>query len=912
MAKIRIYELAKELGVENKDILNKAQELGMVDKKSHSNALDDEEVRRIKKAFSALKEKSPVTPKEAVVITTTRVDKLTGKSDTIVEKRSGNIIRRRKHVETPSDTQSVASTPTSDNQDTVNKENENSVAENLSTDITNSDSKNVIDNENKDTDINKETVEASDTKEKDETLAGKEDDLAVPQSEEKDETTIKEKSDSLEEKLDSKEAEIKEEPQVKKNKLGPKILGKIELSQFTTTFSKDKEKSEGRGHANNKKSKGNNNQQNFDDEGSSDGKRFDKKKSRKKEFAQHELVDYEGGPSRKPKGSRVKNKGEEALKEENKKTEITQPKASKMIVKIDEVITVGEFARQMSVKVGDVISKLIGLGVMATINQTIDFDTATLIAEEFGFQVESVAFDEESILSKVESDPKNMKPRPPIVTVMGHVDHGKTSLLDKIRHSSVVDKEHGGITQHIGAYTVTLANGKNITFIDTPGHAAFTEMRARGAQVTDIVILVVAADDGVMPQTIEAINHSKAANVNIVVAINKMDKPTANPDRIKQQLVEYGLQPEEWGGDTMFFPISALTGQGIEELLEGVALQAEMLELKADPMIRAKGVIIEAKQSLGRGTVATLLVEEGTLNKQDIFVCGSEYGRVRSMLDHQGKVLEKALPACPVEITGFSGVPEAGDEFVVVESEPIARQVANYRLQKKKAKEELNDRPMTLEEFSKRAHGELGVELNVILKADVHGSVEALKSSLEKLSTQKVKVNIIHAAVGGVNDSDVQLAQASNAIIVGFNVRGEARAMAHAEGNNIEVRFYRIIYELMDDIKKAMVGLLTPDKKEESLGVIEVRDTFQVPKVGVIAGSYVKDGSVKRGALVRVVRDKVVIYEGKISSLRRQKDDVKEVQSGYECGVGIENFNDIKIGDELEIYQMIDVAPTLE
>ncbi len=865
MAKIRIYELAKELGVDNKEILSKAQELGMVDKKSHSNALDDDEVRRIKKALQQGKDLEKDLSQEATVTTTTRVDKITGKADTIVEKRSGNIIRRRKRVDEKEEVKQESKIQLEQEQEGETSEDQFVAQENI------------IEQE--------DNVEKQDNK--------KEEDLQATQE------------PSGDDKKGGTRLAVE-----KKNKLGPKILGKIELPQvLQSTASKDKgdtSKISTTSRKYKKESSG------ITVEDSSEGKKFDKKRARRKEFSQHELVDYEGGPSRKPKGSKARNKNDINIEEENKKTEITQPKASKMVVKIDEAITVGELAKQMSVKSGEVISKLIGLGVMATINQTIDLETATFIADEFGFQIESVAFDEESILTHVESDPKNLKLRAPVVTVMGHVDHGKTSLLDRIRNSSVVDKEQGGITQHIGAYTVKLSNGKTITFIDTPGHAAFTQMRARGAQITDIVVLVVAADDGAMPQTVEAINHAKAAGVTIIVAINKMDKPTANPDRIKQQLADYGLQPEEWGGDTMFYPISALTGDGIEALLEGVALQSEMLELKADATIRAKGAIIEAKQALGRGTVATVLVQEGTLHKQDIFVCGAEFGRVRSMLDDQGNVVEDAIPAMPVEITGFSGVPDAGDELVVVDNESVARQIATYRLQKKRIKEELNDKPMTLEEFSKRAGQESSVDLNVILKADVHGSVEAVKSSLEKLSTQKVKVNVIHAAVGGVNESDVQLAMAGNAIIVGFNVRGESRALANAEANNIETRFYRIIYELIDDVKLAMVGLLEPDKKEENVGFVEVRETFQVPKVGTIAGCFVKSGSVKRAMKVRVLRDHVVIHEGEIGSLRRQKDDVKEVQSGYECGIGIENFNDVKIGDELEIYQIVDVAPTLE
>jgi translation initiation factor IF-2 len=497
---------------------------------------------------------------------------------------------------------------------------------------------------------------------------------------------------------------------------------------------------------------------------------------------------------------------------------------------------------------------------------------------------------------------------------MGHVDHGKTSLLDSIRSASVAAREAGGITQHIGAYSVTLADGRKITFIDTPGHAAFTSMRARGAQVTDIVILVVAADDGVMPQTIEAINHAKAAGVPIVVAVNKVDKPDAQPDRVKQQLTEHGLQPEEWGGETMFFGVSALKKTGIAELLEGVLLQAEVKELKSNPKRRARGTIIEARQDRGRGTVATVLVQSGTLRLGDIFVSGPESGRIRSMLDFNGAAVEEAGPSMPVEITGLSGVPSAGDDLMVVESESDAREIAANRAAKKLAKEQraLATGPISLEEFAKRAQNVAAAELNVILKADVHGSVEAVEASLEKLSTDKVKVRVLHAAVGGVNESDIQLAIASKAIVIGFGVRGEPRALQDAENIGVQVRFYRIIYELIDDVKKAMAGLLAPIKQEARLGRVEVRETFMVPKIGAIAGSYVVEGVVKRGANVRLVRDSRVIHEGKMSSLRRFKDDVREVQAGYECGIGIENYNDVKVGDIFEVYEIKEIAATLE
>jgi translation initiation factor IF-2 len=568
----------------------------------------------------------------------------------------------------------------------------------------------------------------------------------------------------------------------------------------------------------------------------------------------------------------------------------------------------------MSLKAGEVIAKLLSLGILATINHAIDKDTAAIVADELGYEVKHTEFNEQDIIQDVvEEEAASLKPRPPVVTVMGHVDHGKTSLLDKIRSTTVAAKEAGGITQHIGAYSVTTADGRSITFIDTPGHAAFTAMRARGAQVTDIVILVVAADDGVMPQTREAINHAQAAKVPIIVAVNKMDKPDANPDKVKTQLAEFGLQPEDWGGDTMFCPVSALKGTGIEDLLEGVLVLAEVKELKANPDRRAKGTIIESRQDRGRGVVATVLIQAGTLSVGDIFVSGAEFGRVRTMTDYRGEKLATAGPSTPVEITGLNGTPESGDDFFVVESEADAREVASNRAQRKAQEERaLASGPISLEEFAKRANNQAALELNIILKADVAGSVEAVKHSVEKLSGDKVKVRVLHAAVGGVTESDVQLAIASKAIVVGFGVRGEPRAIADAETAGVEIRFYRVIYELLDDVRNAMVGLLEPIKQESTLGRVEVRDTFSVPKIGTVAGCYVTGGLVRRNAYARLLRDNRVIHEGKLGSLRRFKDDVKEVQAGFECGIGLEGFNDVKIGDVIEVFEYKEVAPTLD
>ena len=655
-----------------------------------------------------------------------------------------------------------------------------------------------------------------------------------------------------------------------------------------------------------------------DDDEEEDGNRRSggKKRSRKKEFTRGQLVDYDGRTGRRKNQKNAKNKGEQTEKEQTSTVETQPLKASKRVVKMtSDVITVGELARQMSLKVAEVISKLISLGVMATINQSVDSDTAAIVADEFGYTLEFTGFDEDEILTAEEdNDESKLELRPPVVTVMGHVDHGKTSLLDFIRKTSVTAKEHGGITQHVGAYKVKMPEGRSVVFIDTPGHAAFTQMRARGAEVTDIVVIVVAADDGVMPQTIEAINHAKAANVSICVAINKMDKPEANPDHVKQQLAELGLQPEEWGGDVMMFPVSAKTGKGVQELLEGLLLLAEIKELKARATGRARGTIIEARQERGRGTVATLLVQSGLLKIGDVYVCGAEYGRVRSLVDDKQNKITKAGPSTPVELSGLSGVPMAGDDFVVVENEHQAKQVALNRKERRIAKEQLSlaGGPISLEEFARRATEEQALELNVIIKTDVHGTLEAIKDSVEKLSTAKVKVHVIHGGVGGVTESDVQLAVASKAIIVGFGVRADPRVVAEAESVSVEMRFYRVIYELLDDVKAAMAGLLSPVKKEVSLARAEVRNTFNVPKIGTIAGCYVVSGTVKRGALLRLLRDNTVIHEGKMLALRRFKDDVKEVATGYECGISFVGYNDIKVNDVIEVYEIEEIAATLE
>ncbi|MDY7033912.1 MAG: translation initiation factor IF-2 [Thermodesulfobacteriota bacterium] len=592
-----------------------------------------------------------------------------------------------------------------------------------------------------------------------------------------------------------------------------------------------------------------------------------------------------------------------------KKTEITIPKAVKRKIKILDTITVGELAKRMGIKANEVIRKLLDFGTMATINQPLDFDTASLIAGEFSYAIESTSIEEE-ILERKEDAPEELVHRPPVVTVMGHVDHGKTSLLDAIRETNVIGKEAGGITQHIGAYHVSLPKG-DIVFLDTPGHEAFTSMRARGANVTDIVVLVVAADDGVMSQTVEAINHARAADVTLMVAVNKIDKPNAVPEKVKRDLMEYELVSEELGGDTIFVEVSAKQRQGINDLLELVLLQAEILELKANPKKPARGVVIEAKLDKGIGPVATVLVQEGTLKVGDPFVVGVHFGRIRALINEWGERETEVGPSQPIEVIGLSGVPEAGNSFIVVEDEKKARQVAMLRQQKKRESELAKAKKITLEELYDKMQEEEIKELKVILKADVQGSIEALMKALEELSTDSINVNIIHTSVGGILESDVMLASASDAIIVAFNVKSDLKVQQIAEKEKVSIRFYSVIYEVISDVKKAMEGLLEPKYEEKILGRAQVRDTFNISKIGTIAGSYVLDGKIVRGENARLLRDNVVIHEGKIISLKRFKDDVKEVQSGYECGIGIGNFNDVKVEDVIESYTYEEVLPTL-
>jgi translation initiation factor IF-2 len=637
-------------------------------------------------------------------------------------------------------------------------------------------------------------------------------------------------------------------------------------------------------------------------------RKFLKKKIsfRRKEVVEGQDLYVRGRRGRKSKKA-LKAKAQAA----GQKTQITTAKAIKRRIKIDEAIALSDLAKRMGIKAGEMIKTLMSMGVMTTVNQTIDFDTAVLVAAEFNYDVERATFEEDVIIRAEKDDPEKLIERPPVVTIMGHVDHGKTSLLDVIRKTRITDIEAGGITQHIGAYHVTTDKGQ-IAFLDTPGHEAFTAMRARGASVTDIVVLVVAADDGVMPQTLEAINHSRAAGVPIIVAVNKIDKSNADPERVYRELSEAGLAAEAWGGDTIFVKVSAKQILGIDELLEMILLQSEVLELKANPNKLAKGYVVESKIDSGRGAVATVLVQEGTLRAGDTVVCGVYYGKVRALLNDRGVQMESAGPSIPVEVIGLSGVPMAGDELIALKDEKDAKQVSEHRIQKHRSKELAKTSRLSLDKlYEKMKEGEIK-DLNLILKADVHGSIEALSDSLTKLSNEEVKINIVHSGTGTIAESDVSLAAVSNAIIIGFSIRPTSKVQALASEENVDMRFYNVIYDIIKDVKNAIAGMMASTFEERILGKADVREIFHVPKVGTIAGCYVTEGKIERGQLIRILRDSVVLYEGRNSSLRRYKDDVKEVPSGYECGIGIENYNDIKVGDTLESYYLEEIKPEVE
>ena len=859
MAKIRIYELARDLNMTNKTLLEKLRDLD-IPAKTHMSSLDEEAVERVKKSLFG-------TPEKEIEITRIK--------PTIIRKRRKKVKKEAPPpVETAPEPEEIEKDPV----ETVMEADE----------------------------ALKEKVEKK----------SPQPDMAEPEPPPVTKPLpLKPAKPKKEKKKVKKQAPAKiiklpkAPPPEEKKPEAPKPLVKKPKKSVAKTPPKDPSQLEVKAPHEDLPAKDKKKRKwaKRPDDIAKDRKFFKKKISfRKKEVVEGAALYSKGHRGRKGlKGAKAKTTAV------SQKPQITTPKAIKRRIKIDDTIVLSDLAKRMGIKASEMIKKLMDLGVMATVNQTIDFDTAVLVAAEFDYDLEKASFEEETVLKLEKDDPKKLTQRPPVITIMGHVDHGKTTLLDVIRKTKITENEAGGITQHIGAYHVNTDKGP-IVFLDTPGHEAFTAMRSRGAKVTDLVVLVVAADDGVMPQTLEAINHSKAAKVPIIVAVNKMDKPNADPERVQRELAEVDLTPEAWGGDTVFLEISAKMNQGIDDLLEMILLQAEMMELKANADKLAIGRVVEAKLDSGRGPIATVLVEEGTIHTGDAVVCGIHYGKVRALLNDRRVKVESAGPSMPVEVIGLSGVPQAGDELVALSDEKNAKQVSMHRVQKQRSKELAKTSKLSLEKlYEQMQEGEVK-NLNLIIKADVHGSIEALRDSLVKLSNDEVKINVIHSATGTITESDVSLAAVSDATIIGFNVRPGAKVQGIANDENVDIRFYNIIYKVITDIKNAITGMMSSTFEERTLGSAEVREVFHVPKIGVIAGCYVTNGKVERGQLVRLIRDGIVLYSGKISSLRRFKDDAKEVQSGYECGIGIENYNDIKVGDSLECYYIEEIRPELE
>ncbi len=907
MSKIRVYELAKELGLENKAMLDLCENLGITGRKSHSSALSDDEADRLRKSVLRQAVTDDGTPKERNI-----------EGGTVTERRVGNVIRRRKRSD--EDLQAEGVDP---QQIDLSELNRTTVAiPSLAPDLAQERSS------------RNDAIARANALFREETAPSEMAEMPAAEEEEEvaEAAAPAEEAPAVEAAPEEVVPAAEQEPVAGAEAApkpaearvgGPRVLGRIELpaSRLETRKTETRPRPGGapttaaqpaqagdRAAKPGKKREG----------GPEESEEVRRPKKKLQVLRKDDLVDYDG--DRDAWRSRKDRKPRSKRTEGDLATD-SAGNTIKRTVKVNEEITVGEFAKAIGVKSTEVITQLMKLGVMAGVNQMIDFETAAIVGEGFGAAVLNTSDDEEETLRqlKIEDEPEALSLRPPVVTVMGHVDHGKTSLLDAIRKTSVTEGEAGGITQHIGAYSVTLPHGGAVTFLDTPGHEAFTAMRGRGAKVTDIVVLVVAADDGIMPQTEEAISHAKAAGVPIIVAMNKIDKESANPEKVKAQLSERGLVPEDWGGETIVVPVSAHTKQGLDLLLENLHVQAQVLELKANADRPAYGTVIESKLDKGRGPVLSVLVHNGTLKRGDAFLAGTVYGRVRAMTDSDGRVIQEAPPSFPVEILGASAPPSAGDDFSVLPSEAEARELAEKRLRRQRAKE-LTARggygiaggPLTLESFAQRvAAGEMK-ELPLILKGDVNGSVEAVNDALSGLSNDEVKVRVIHKAVGGITENDVQLAMASGAALVGFNVRADSRAAALMEQSGVEAIYSRIIYEVVDSVKKALSGMLSPHFKEKTLGRVEVRQTFKVPKFGTIAGSYVVDGTVQRGALVRLLRDNRVIHEGKMGTLRRFKDDVKEVQAGYECGISIDGYSDIKDGDILEVYKVEEVSRVIQ
>jgi translation initiation factor IF-2 len=881
MSRVRVYELAKEAGMASKVLAEKLIGLGY-DIKGHSSTVDDE---------TAMKIRTEVLQNSESELVEKRIDAEKSGGPTVIRRRA-TVIRRRPKKEPEEEVAEIADTPEESEVETEAVSEE--LTEQESAGVETSDE--IASVQDKPTeDVADEPAEPSAIGNEPE--SGKETEQAV----EKKEKPVPQKAapkrgiarvvgtiELPKEQLD-RAAPRKKSSRPPAKKTGPKFQAKQPAAD-PAALGRDKKKGK-RGDAGKEEEAG---------KGGWKGKKKGRKNVRVTRFG------YEGDRFGKRGGKRKKGKG---------KSSPVQPasemKASKKKIKIYETISVGDLAHRMGVKANEIIGKLMGLGVMATVNQALDVDTAVLVASDFGYDVEQAVTEEIGVqqLDEQEGGGEAVS-RCPVITVMGHVDHGKTSILDAIRKTDVADSEAGGITQHIGAYHVQSVAG-DVTFVDTPGHAAFTEMRSRGAQITDLVILVVAADDGVMDQTREAIHHAQAAKVPIIVAVNKIDKENADPERVKRELADLDLAPEEWGGQTIFCEMSAKQNIGIDTLMENIELMAEMMELKADPERKARGRVVEAKLDKGRGAVATVLIQEGTLRAGENFVVGQFSGKVRAMLDYRGKPIKSAGPSIPIEVQGLTGVPSAGDEFVVVTDEKMAKSVAQARTLKVRESELAAGSKVSLDSlFEKLSEGDVQ-ELRIVLRADVKGTLEAFGKAAQKLSTDEVKVKILHEGTGTMTESDVLLASASDAIIIGFNVRSSGKVKELAAKENVDVRSYDVIYHALDDITDAMVGMLAPTFEEEVIGNAEVRETFSAPKVGTIAGCSVTDGKITRNASVRVVRDGVVVYTGKVESLRRFKDDVKEVLSGFECGISVEKFNDIKVGDNLEAFVMKEVAGTL-
>ena len=858
MAKVRVYELARDLNMTNKVLIAKLHDLD-IEVKSHMSALDEEVITTIKSSLFGAKEET---------VEETRI------KPTVIRRRRKTV--KAEEVEPPEAEAQEADAAATEADAAAEEVDQEAAPEEVAEEVT-------------------EQAAVKEPKKADEPVA--EEKAAAQEVAKKPKARKKEVSAKII-KLPIKPPE----KPLKEKKAKPK-KAKVEPLPAREAVGELSPKGDELQPSGKKKRK---RKKKYEE--SEVDKKFLKKKISFRRKAVVEGADLYGAGYR-PRKQRKLGKGKKPAG--GQKTQITVAKAIKRRIKIDEAIVLSELAKRMGIKAGEIIKFMMTMGSMATVNQTIDYDTATLIANEFEYEVERASFEEETLLKQETDDPAKLIPRPPVVTIMGHVDHGKTSLLDVIRQSRISEMEAGGITQHIGAYLVNTEKGQ-IAFLDTPGHEAFTAMRARGAQVTDIVVLVVAADDGVMPQTNEAINHAKAAEVPIIVAINKIDKQNADPDKVQRELAEIGLTPEDWGGDTIYVKVSAKEAEGIDDLLEMISLQAEVLELKANPDKLATGHVVEAKVDSGRGSIATVLVREGTLRAGEPVVCGMHYGRTRAMLDDRGNQIESAGPSIPVEIVGLSGVPMAGDEFFALKDEKNAKQVSEHRQQKQRSKELAQSSRLSLDKLYERMQEGEVKDLNLIIKADVHGSIEALNDSLTKLSNDEVNVNVVHSASGTIAESDISLATVSNAIIIGFNIRPTPKVQALANEENVDMRFYSVIYDVIKDVKNAMAGMMASTFEEQILGTAEVREVFQIPKIGNIAGCHVTDGKIERGQNMRLLRDGVVVFEGKNASLRRFKDDVKEVQAGYECGIGIENFNDIKVGDTIDCYFLKEIRPELE